>query len=54
MALSYAYKKRVQRGFPITGQYKRARKYVDDYHRYTFRLQNPDGSFSTNWLMRST
>jgi hypothetical protein len=50
MAISYAHKKRVKRGFPITGQYKRARKYVSDYHRYTFALQNSDGSFSTGWF----
>jgi hypothetical protein len=46
-SLAYAVNKRRKRGEPITGQYKRAAKYLDQYHRYTFSLQNPDGSFST-------
>jgi hypothetical protein len=47
---SYAVRKREQRGEPFTGQWLRAKKFVDDFHEYTFRLQNPDGSFSTNWF----
>ncbi len=47
---SYAVKKRAKRGKPMTGQWYRAKKYVDDYHVYTVKLQNPDGSFSTNWF----
>ncbi|MCG8584335.1 MAG: hypothetical protein MI757_06450 [Pirellulales bacterium] len=50
MAISYALRKREKRGFKITGQYKRARQYTEDYHRYTFRLQNESGSFSTAWF----
>jgi hypothetical protein len=50
MGVSYAIRKREKRGFKITGQYKRARKYTEDYQRYTFGLQNSDGSFSTDWF----
>jgi len=45
--LTYAYKKRQQRGEPVTGQYRRAQVYIKDFQDYTFNLQNPDGSFST-------
>lgn len=34
----------------MTGHWRRAKKYVDDYHVYTFKLQNANGSFSTNWF----
>ena len=48
---SYAVRKREQRGEPIEGQWLRAKKFVDDFHEYTFKLQNPDGSFSTEWFV---
>jgi hypothetical protein len=47
---SYAVRKRQQRGEAFTGQWQRAKTFVDDFHQYAFRLQNPDGSFSTNWF----
>jgi hypothetical protein len=47
---SYAVHKRQKRKEPMTGQWERARKFIEDYHEYTFKLQNPDGSFSTNWF----
>ncbi len=47
---SYAIRKRQQRKEPLEGQWERARKFIDDYHGYTFKLQNPDGSFSTSWF----
>ena len=47
---SYAVRKRQQRKEPMVGQWERARKFIEDYHDYTFKLQNPDGSFSTNWF----
>jgi hypothetical protein len=50
MGFSYAIHKRRQRGEPFTGQWERARKFVDSYIDYTFRLQNRDGSFSTDWF----
>ena len=52
MGLSYAVRKREQRGEPITGIYLEAKKYIEQYHKYTFSLQNPDGSFSTAWFVR--
>lgn len=52
MGLSYAVRKREQRGQPIDGIYREAEKYIDQYHKYTFGLQNPDGSFSTAWFVR--
>jgi hypothetical protein len=52
MGLSYAVRKREQRGEPITGMYLEAQKYIDQYHNYTWSLQNPDGSFSTAWFVR--
>jgi hypothetical protein len=48
--LSYAVRRREQRGEAFTGQWQRAKKFVEDFHDYTFRLQNPDGSFSTDWF----
>ncbi len=50
MGLSYAVYKRKQRGEPVDGQYARAEKYIHDFHKYAFSLQNPDGSFSTDWF----
>lgn len=52
MGFSYAVNKRIQRGKPIEGEFLRAQKFIQDYHRYTFSLQNPDGSFSTEWFVR--
>ncbi len=51
MGFSYAVRKREQRGEPIEGQWLRAKKFVDDFHEYTFKLQNPDASFSTEWFV---
>lgn len=50
MGLSYSVYKREKHGQPVDGEWARARKYVKDYQDYTFRLQNPEGSFSTNWF----
>jgi hypothetical protein len=47
---SYAFRKREGRGEEFNGQWLRARKFVEDYHDYAFKLQNPDGSFSTDWF----
>jgi hypothetical protein len=52
MGFSYAVNKRIARGEPIEGEFRRAQAYTQDYHRYTFSLQNPDGSFSTAWFER--
>jgi len=50
MGLARAVRKREQEGKPLDGEFGRARKYLNDYHRYAFQLQNADGSFSTKWL----
>jgi hypothetical protein len=50
MGFSYAVRKRERTGGSMDGQWLRARKYLESYHEYTFRLQNSDGSFSTNWF----
>ena len=50
MGFGYAVRKRLRRGEPITGQWARAKKYVEDYVAYAYKLQNEDGSFSTRWF----
>ncbi len=52
MGLSFAYKKREKRGEPVEGEALRAKQYIRDYHRYTYSMQNADGSFSTEWFNR--
>ncbi len=51
-ALTYAFKTRAKRGEPVEGDYLRAKEYIGQYHRYTWTLQNPDGSMSTAWFAR--
>ncbi|MEM7474143.1 MAG: hypothetical protein AAF483_04065 [Planctomycetota bacterium] len=50
MGLSYALVQRKRAGEPITGAWARAENYLNDYVNYTMTLQNPDGSFSTEWF----
>lgn len=50
MGFSYAVRKRELSGEPMDGHWERAKIFLDDYYAYTFRLQNPDGSFSTEWF----
>ncbi|MCA9153592.1 MAG: hypothetical protein KDA38_02340 [Planctomycetales bacterium] len=52
MGFSYSLRKRTDAGKPVVGQWARAKEFVDDYHAYTLSLQNPDGSFSTEWFER--
>ncbi len=35
---------------PITGHWARADVFVNDFVQYAWSLQNPDGSFSTDWF----
>ncbi len=49
MGFSFSVRQRQMQGQPVNGQFARAAKFVHDYTEYTWRLQNPDGSFSTNW-----
>lgn len=51
-ALAYAVRNRAKQGHEIDGAWLRAQKYLNDYHRYNFSLQNSDGSFSTEWFRR--
>jgi hypothetical protein len=50
MAITYALREREKDGYPITGIWTQAEDYVADYVAYTLSLQNPDGSFSTEWF----
>lgn len=48
--LTLAYKTREKRGEPIDGDYLRAQRFVKRYQQYAYKLQNSDGSFSTEWF----
>ncbi len=48
--LTLAYKTRIKRGEPVDGEYLRAKRFVHRYQQYAYRLQNRDGSFSTEWF----
>ena len=48
--LSLAVKHRERARRSVDGEYARAKKFVANYQRYAFRLQNEDGSFSTEWF----
>lgn len=48
--LTLAYKTRQARGESVDGEYAQAQRFVAQHQQYTFRTQNPDGSFSTNWF----
>jgi hypothetical protein len=43
-------KKRERSGLPVDGDYAAAKKFVQNYANYAYRLQNGDGSFSTEWF----
>ena len=51
-ALAYAVHNREAQGKKLDGQWLAAKKYLDQYHKYTLALQNRDGSFSTEWFRR--
>ncbi|MFO1066671.1 MAG: hypothetical protein U0892_22655 [Pirellulales bacterium] len=50
MGLSYAVLQRQMQGQPVTGHFARADIYLNEFTTYTWTLQNPDGSFSTDWF----
>ena len=52
MGLSYAVHKRRERDEPFHRPVGTHKKYVEDYHDYTFTLQNDDGSMSTSFFRR--
>ncbi len=51
--LSLAARKRQLRGEPVTGVWGQAAEFTESYEQYAFRLQNSDGSFSTQWFKGS-
>lgn len=48
--LTLAVKKRKARGEPVDGEWQEAEKFISEYQNYAFRLQNRDGSLSTEWF----
>ena len=50
MGFAHALRKRRIEGREISGQWKRAELYTDDFVQYVFKLQNRDGSMSTDWF----
>lgn len=50
MGFAHALRMRRAEGLPITGQWARAQQFMDDFEEYAYRLQNRDGSMSTNWF----
>ena len=50
MGFAHALRKRRAAGKPITGQWKRAEIFMKDFEKYAYRLQNRDGSMSTDWF----
>lgn len=50
MGLTYAVVTRKRQGLELTGDFKRAATYLNDYLDYALKLRNPDGSFSTSFL----
>jgi hypothetical protein len=50
MGFAHAMRKRRAEGRPMTGQWKRAEMFTQDFVDYAYRLQNRDGSMSTDWF----
>lgn len=48
--LTLAYKNHERRVGKVDGQYLKAKQFVTRYQQYAYRLQNRDGSFSTEWF----
>lgn len=48
--LALATRTRELRREPLDGEYLQARQFVQKYQQYAFRLQNSDGSLSTEWF----
>ena len=49
MGYGHSLRRRHAEGKPIDGQFERADRYVKDFVKYTWSLQNRDGSMSTSW-----
>ena len=50
LGISYALDRRTRRDKPITGEYRRAQKYIQDYITYAVKLQEDDGSWHPGFL----
>ena len=50
MGFAHALRKRRAEGRPINGQWRRAELFLEDFQSYCYRLQNRDGSMSTDWF----
>lgn len=50
MGYSYSLLMRKLQKKPITGHWRRAEDFVTDFRQYAMKLQNQDGSFSTDWF----
>lgn len=48
--LSLAFRRREARGESLDGEYAQAARFVSQYQSYAFKLQNDDGSLSTEWF----
>jgi len=53
MGFAHALRRRRAEGKPISGQWERADRYLNDFINYTWQLQNRDGSMSTSWFEKS-
>ena len=50
MGLTFSLLQRKQAGLPISGHWERSEQFLNEFVAYAFSLQNPDGSFSTDWF----
>lgn len=50
MGLTFSLLQRKQAGLPIDGHWERSEQFLNEFVAYAFSLQNPDGSFSTDWF----
>lgn len=48
--IAFAIASRKKAGLPMDGVWAKAEDYLAAYHKHSFQIQNPDGSFSTNWF----
>lgn len=50
MGFAHALRKRRAEGKPISGQWRRAEIFTNDFVKFAYRLQNRDGSMTTDWF----
>ncbi len=54
LGLAYANYRREKRNLPLEGQFSRAEKYLNDFHKFAFDMQNADGSWGYFLSARGT